>query len=135
MLINYLVKSHQNLKSKYTLICSKFLVLIVFNSLKVEGVRGGVPRGEGEGCGRWEEKGGKRDFQRGRNWEKHCITFYKRNATRRNPYRSGREAGVKGTGGGSFRPPCLQLSPLESRRLSRNHTNTWVIIMSFASKI
>ena len=68
---------------------------------------------EGTGGGRRKDR--KQDCQSGRNWEirrktlQYCITFYNRNRTKRQePLRSkGWEAGLKGTGGRSFRPPCL----------------------------
>ena len=66
------------------------------------------------GAGGRRRKGGKRDSQIGGNREKrrkilqYCVTFYNEREPRGgNPYGRGREAGVKGTGGGSFRPLCL----------------------------
>ena len=79
---------------------------------EVEGDRGSGAGRIGAGGGR--RKGGKRVSQSGGNREKrrkisqYCVTFYNERELRDgNPYRRGREAGVKGTGGGSFRPPCL----------------------------
>ena len=62
--------------------------------------------GGGKGTGGGRREGGKRDSQRGGNWKKrrklsqYCLTFY-------NKMGRGQEAGVKGTGGGNFRPLCL----------------------------
>ena len=70
--------------------------------------------GGGRGTGGGRREGGKRDFQSGGNGRKgekfrnmaqqFTIEIEQRGA---NPYGRGWEAGVKGTGGGSFRPPCL----------------------------
>ena len=71
-----------------------------------------INRGGGQGGGR--RKGAKWDSQSGGNRKKRrknsqcCVTFHNRNRTKgENPYGRGREPGVKGTGGGSYRPPCL----------------------------
>ena len=69
---------------------------------------------EKRGLGGRRRNGGRRDTQRGGNREKRrkilqywvhfTIEIEQRGG---NPYGRGREAGVKGMGGGSFRPPCL----------------------------
>ena len=69
--------------------------------------REGYGRREGQGWEagfpRWREPGEKRKILQ------YCITFYNIDRTkRREPLRKGAGSGVKGTGGGSFRPP---LSP------------------------
>ena len=59
-------------------------------------------KGREAGFPRWQELGEKRKILQ------YGITFYNINRTkRRESFERGREAGVKGTGGGSFRPPCL----------------------------
>ena len=82
------------------------------NGIKWRGTGGRKPgriRG-GRDTGGGRREGGKQDSQSGGNREKrrkisqYFVTFYNRNRTK-NPYGRRREAGVKGTGGGSFRPP------------------------------
>ena len=65
-----------------------------------------------EGYGRREEKGREAGFTKWREpgeKEKNLAILRRIEIEQRggNPFGRGREAGEKGTGGGSFRPPCL----------------------------
>ena len=71
-------------------------------------------KGGGRCTGGGRRGGGKRDSQGGGKWEKkgkitqHCAIFRNRkNAKGREPKNTGREPGLKGTGSGRFKPPCI----------------------------
>ena len=68
--------------------------------------------GSGRGKGGRKRKGGKRDSESGRNWEKRrkilqfCIMFHNRNRTKkREPLRKGAGSGSKGYRRREFHPP------------------------------
>ena len=67
-----------------------------------KGYRRREEKGREAGFPKWQEPG-----ERRKNLQ-YCRTFYNRNITKRQePLQKRQEVGVKGTGGGSFRPPCL----------------------------
>ena len=73
-----------------------------------------------------QEGGQKKESKGGGNWEKlrkilqHFVIFFNRNGTkRRGPHEKGREAGVKCTGSGRFRP---QDPPVPTNSSQRKNT-------------
>ena len=89
-----------------------------------------------EGYGRQEEKGGKRDFQIGENWEKrrkilqYCVTFHNRNRTkRRKPLRKGAGSRSKRYRRQEFQTPCHpEVSAYRRFKTDiHHHTHVWLV--------